>query len=211
MSYWGRLKHNSESRPPSPTPLFSFRVGNCKHLAKRSEIINGRGFAAPPKLNIETYHQNSVPRNQVKQQYHSDYTDRYYQPNDHQDSYYQDYYQTESDYGYEPENSYHSYIPQSDYDRLKQKLSTNDQLRSYIKKLKQKLNEYKNINPRQEHRIQMNNHERATSIDLSRYQRVPNQRYINPLILLHVNTYLQDKLFIPKHKSRVGHRLLAEK
>ena len=178
MSYWGRWKHNGESSPPSPQPLFTFRYAHSKHLTKRSEIINGRGFAAPPQLNIETYHQNSVPRHQVKHQYNSDYTDRYYQPNDHQDSYYQDYHQTENDYGYEPENSYNPYIPQSDYDRLKQKLSTNDQLRSYIKKLKQKLNEYKSINPKQELRVQMNNHERRTSIDLSSYQRIPNQRYI---------------------------------
>ena len=36
----------------------------------------------------------------------------------------------------------------------------------------------------------MNNHERATSIDLIRYQRVPNQRYVLPMILLPVNNII---------------------
>ena len=54
-----------------------------------------------------------------------------------------------------------SYLPQSDYHKLQQKLSTNDQLRSYIKTLRQQLNEYKNIVP--------HNHERGTIVDLNQY------------------------------------------
>merc|ERR1712241_1063469 len=54
-----------------------------------------------------------------------------------------------------------SYLPQSDYHKLQQKLSTNDQLRSYIKTLRQQLNEYKNIVP--------HDHERGTTVDLNQY------------------------------------------
>ena len=116
---------------------------------KRSDIITGRGFAAPPKLNIDTYPSPDPGHF---------YTDNELQYNS---------YQQQSGTKHQPPYSYRqpqqesSYLPQSDYHKLQQKLSTNDQLRSYIKTLRQQLNEYKNIVP--------HNHERGTIVDLNQY------------------------------------------
>ena len=159
--------------------MYYTRSVSSKHVIKRSDIINGRGFAAPPKLNIDTYNTKNSDYNQVNYYQNSDYQNYAYDSSDQNN-----YYHTEPDYydSYQP-----SYVPQSDYDKLKLKLSTNDQLRSYINKLKQKLNQYKQINPRHEHLVQMKSHERRTSVDLNRYHDLPSNN--NKRFILQVNIF----------------------
>ena len=144
---------------------------DARTLVKRSspDVITGRGFAAPPKVEIETYNSpgNTGPS------YYSDNLTRgqhgYYSEGWEREAYlapteYQHNYQYEDISGhYQRPKSYQSssYLPSSDYDRLKDKLYTNDQLRSYIKDLKQQLNNYENVVPHY--------HERGTKVDLSRY------------------------------------------
>ena len=123
--------------------IFSSHTVSGRHLVKRSDIITGRGFAAPPKLNIDTY--------PSPDQGHF-YTDNELQHHGPQ--------QQQPQYSYR-QPQHQSYLPQSDYHKLQQKLSTNDKLRSYIKTLRQQLNEYKNIVP--------HNHERGTIVDLNQY------------------------------------------
>ena len=146
---------------------------DVRTLVKRSssDVITGRGFAAPPKLNIETYsspgsqgpsyYSDNLTGGQGQYDYYSDERDRepYLPPAEYPQNY-----QYEDISGhYQRPQTYQSsaYLPSSDYDRLKDKLYTNDQLRSYIKDLKQQLNNYENIVP--------HDHERGTKIDLSRY------------------------------------------
>jgi len=95
-----------------------------KSIVKRSDIINGRGYAAPPKINIaeknkENYHSLHQRANI---QTFSDYKNN---ENSFRDS-----------YSYPPSKSY---LPRSEYDYLKKKLYDNDKLRSYIKTLKNQL------------------------------------------------------------------------
>ena len=116
---------------------------------KRSDIITGRGFAAPPKLTIDT-HPSPDPGHF--------YTDNELQHNSYQQ---QPGTKHQPPYSYRQPQQESSYLPKSDYHKLQQKLSTNDQLRSYIKTLRQQLNEYKNIVP--------HNHERGTIVDLNQY------------------------------------------
>ena len=122
--------------------IFSSHTVSGRHLVKRSDIITGRGFAAPPKLNIDTYPSPD------QGQFYTDNELQYHGP------------QQQPQYSYR-QPQHQSYLPQSDYHKLQQKLSTNDQLRSYIKTLRQQLNEYKNIVP--------HNHERGTIVDLNQY------------------------------------------
>ena len=150
---------------------------DVRTLVKRSspDVITGRGFAAPPKLNIETY---NSPGSQGPSYYSDNLTGGqydYYNEERAREPYlppaeYPQNYQYEDISGhYQRPQTYQSssYLPSSDYDRLKDKLYTNDQLRSYIKDLKQQLHNYENIVP--------HNHERGTKIDLSRYNH--NQPY----------------------------------
>ena len=146
---------------------------DVRTLVKRSspDVITGRGFAAPPKLNIETYsspgsqgpsyYSDNLTGGQGQYDYYSEERDRepYLPPAEYPQNY-----QYEDISGhYQRPQTYQSssYLPSSDYDRLKDKLYTNDQLRSYIKDLRQQINNYENIVP--------HNHERGTKVDLSRY------------------------------------------
>lgn len=156
---------------------------DTRTLVKRSspDVITGRGFAAPPKLNIESY---SSPSSSGPS-YYSDNLTRgqygYYSEERDKEAYlphaeYQHDYQYEDISGhYQRSKTYQSspYLPSSDYDRLKDKLYTNDQLRSYIKDLKQQINKYENIVP--------HNYERGTKIDLRRYNHNEpyTKRYLN--------------------------------
>ena len=140
--------------------IFSSHTVSGRHLVKRSDIITGRGFAAPPKLNIDTY--------PSPEQGHL-YTDNELQHHGPQ--------QQQPQYSYR-QPQHQSYLPQSDYHKLQQKLSTNDQLRSYIKTLRQQLNEYKNIVP--------HNHERGTIVDLNQYD---SGRYKNIYDLFNRSQY----------------------
>merc|ERR1712024_384428 len=109
--------------------ISSSRSVSGRHLVKRSDIITGRGFAAPPKLIIDTYPSPD------QGQFYTDNDLQYHGPQ-----------QQQPQYSYrQPQQQ--SYLPQSDYHKLQQKLSTNDQMRSYIKNLRQQLNVYKNIVP----------------------------------------------------------------
>jgi len=158
-------------------PLLLSSQADVRTLVKRSspDVITGRGFAAPPKLNIETY---NSPGSQGPSYYSDNLTGGqhdYYSEERAREPYlppaeYPQNYQYEDISGhYQRPQTYQSssYLPSSDYDRLKDKLYTNDQLRSYIKDLKQQLHNYENIVP--------HNHERGTKIDLSRYNH--NQPY----------------------------------
>jgi len=139
---------------------------DARTLVKRSspDVITGRGFAAPPKLEIETYNSPGSPGPSYysdnltggQHGYYSEEREAYLAPAEYQHNYQ---YEDISGHYQRPKSS--SYLPSSDYDQLKDKLHTNDQLRSYIKDLKQQLNNYENIVPHY--------HERETKVDLSRY------------------------------------------
>ena len=183
-----------------PTFCFSSQA-DAKTLFKRSspDVITGRGFAAPPKLNIETY---NSPGSQGPSYYSDNLTGGqydYYSEERAREPYlppteYPQNYQYEDISGhYQRPQTYQSssYLPSSDYDRLKDKLYTNDQLRSYIKDLKQQLHNYENIVP--------HNHERGTKIDLSRYNH--NQPYTKRYQKKWLVFLYQRQLF-RKQKSR---------
>merc|ERR1712172_454363 len=138
-------------------PLLLSSQADARTLFKRSspDVITGRGFAAPPKVEIETY---NSPGNTGPSYYSDNLTGGqhgYYSEEWERETYlapteYQHNYQYEDISGhYQRPKSYQSssYLPSSDYDRLKDKLYTNDQLRSYIKDLKQQLNNYENVVP----------------------------------------------------------------
>ena len=136
---------------------------------KRSDIITGRGFAKPPAPQ-QNIHQNSYNIYQAEPVDTYSYQNNYNSYNNYNSDHYvsEDYHQSDSyydnSYGYansEPQQS--SYLPSSDYDKLKENLSLNDQLRSYINSLKQKLEYY--TSPKDAY-----NYERKTAIDLNQYQ-----------------------------------------
>ena len=153
-------------------------------------MITGRGFAAPPKLEIETYNSPGSPG----PSYYSDNLtwgqNGYYSEEREREAYlapaeYQHNYQYEDISGhYQRPKSYQSssYLPLSDYDQLKDKLYTNDQLRSYIKDLKQQLNNYENVVPQY--------HERGTKVELSRYRQ--NEPYTKRYLINDFCFYTRD-------------------
>ena len=151
-------------------------------------MITGRGFAAPPKLEIETYNSPGSPGPSYysdnltwgQHGYYSEEREAYLAPAEYQHNY-----QYEDISGhYQRPKSYQSssYLPSSDYDQLKDKLHTNDQLRSYIKDLKQQLNNYENIVPHY--------HERETKVDLNRYHQ--NEPYTKRYLKNDLCFYTRD-------------------
>ena len=126
-------------------------------ISKRGEVITGRGFAAPPQVKItENYNSPSYGSQNVYgvQNYHHNNVNSYQESSK--------YYNT--GYQRDPEPHYQSYLPQSNYQKLKQRLSTNDQLRSYIKTLKKEINQYKGSE-----RQDLYDYGRNTAVDQNQY------------------------------------------
>jgi len=160
-------------------PLLLSSQVDSRTLMRRSspDVITGRGFAAPPKLNIETYSSPGSPGPSYSNDpdltrgQHAYYSEGSVREAHSPPGEYQHNYQYEDISGHYPSHqSYQSssYLPTSEYQRLKDKLYTNEQLKSYIKELRQQIKTYENIVP--------HNHERGTKIDLSRYHH--NEPYI---------------------------------
>ena len=145
--------------------LFFYSSPFTEAISKRSEVITGRGFAAPPEVKItENYNSPSFPSQSPNNQ-------NIYQNsvNSYQGSkkyfnlgHYQ--YQNNNGYNTYDEPNYQSYLPKSDYQKLKQKLTTNDQLRSYIHTLKQQINQYTGSE-----RQDLYDYRRNTAVDLNQY------------------------------------------
>ena len=179
---------------------FSSQV-DSRTLIRRSspDVITGRGFAAPPKLNIETYsspgspgpsYSNDPDLTRGQHAYYSEGSVReaYSPPGEYQHNY-----QYEDISGHYPSHqSYQSssYLPTSEYQRLKDKLYTNEQLKSYIKELRQQIKTYENIVP--------HNHERGTKIDLSRYHH--NEPYIKRYHLIYDLCFLYQRQLFRKQE-----------
>merc|ERR1712109_255186 len=121
----GQLGHTMILLLPLLALISSSRTVSGRLLVKRSDIITGRGFAAPPKLTIDT-HPSPDPGH-------------FYTDNELQYNSYQQHPGTKHQppYSYRQPQQESTYLPQSDYHKLQKKLSTNDQLRSYIKTLRQ--------------------------------------------------------------------------
>ena len=137
-----------------------------KSIVKRSDIINGRGFAAPPKINFaeqnkENYH--SLHQHENIQTF-ADYNNN---ENSFRDSY--------------PDLPSKSYLPRSQYDYLKKKLYDNDKLRSYIKTLKNQLMGFTSQDDQIDYQQQANwnDYGRQTAVQLpNHYNYDPVPRYL---------------------------------
>merc|ERR1711945_1365 len=127
-----------------------------KAIGKRSDIINGRGFAAPPKLNIE----EQKSENYLLPQ-HGNYPTSYQQLNENSFiDHYSDLHSRSS--------------ANSEYDSLNQRM-INDKLRAYIGTLKQQLKSYISLDDQNDgqHKklTNWNDYGRHTAVEL------PNHHY----------------------------------